>query len=854
MSNYIIIPVVALLCYVLMGLPFLASKYNRQINAFLWMLLLLIFWTAGSFLMRIQFWPNTKFWYDFSLMGLTMFPCGLLHFINSYVGRKSSTFKILYVFPLLVINLINIQTGYFLASPELVIDAQGKSSFIYHPTWAVLILFISCIFVLIRSAMLLVKYSVGREKVKVAPIIVGLLALFVGHVAIMIPAFSGIPLDIASGVVYASCLFYALYKKRLFRLNLFISRGNCCAIAVMISLLLLVNFSSSIEALVEPYAISVFSPTVITALFFAICTQVVYWFMKSFIDHVFIKDEVQKAIQLKEFSQSISNTLWIDDILEKLIEIIRDTLPNRKVCICISKTEQNGYAIVSSSNSLDEKDLLLHYDNPIVQYLKNDNEYLLMKEFRNSPLYKSMWEKEKQQLARQAIDCIVPLKGENDLSGMIILSERDKKHSLSEDDLSFLSSVSALASIAVKNSMLYERARIEARTDELTGVLNRKYFYETLNEEYEKTKGGCLSLIILNIDDFKLYNQLYGNREGDIALQKIAKIATACIGTQGHVARYSAKEFAIILPMVDPHTAKELAIKIKQQVMEMNKDVSIYKLKPLTLSIGICSIPYGATTLKQLVENVDMSVYQVKRSGKNSIMVYSVGQPLEKNETLPHSILKENIYSGYASTIYALTAAIDAKDHYTFGHSKNVEYYATCLAQALNLNEDTIEIIREAALLHDVGKIGVPEEILNKKGILTDEEYDIMKGHVESSINIIRHLPSLDYVIPAVIGHHERYDGKGYPRRIAGEDIPLSARILCIADSFDAMISQRCYKKSRSVSEALSVIESEAGKQFDPKLSALFVELVRTGKIIPGQQKSMGVNEVLTPVVFAQNK
>ena len=156
---------------------------------------------------------------------------------------------------------------------------------------------------------------------------------------------------------------------------------------------------------------------------------------------------------------------------------------------------------------------------------------------------------------------------------------------------------------------------------------------------------------------------------------------------------------------------------------------------------------------------------------------------------------------------------------------------ATALARTLGMNEDMIEIIHQAALLHDVGKIGIPESVLNKAGSLTDEEYEMIKGHVEASIDIIRHLPSLDYVIPAVIGHHERYDGKGYPRRIAGEDIPLTARILCVADSFDAMTSIRCYKKAFPVKVAREKLIQDAGKQFDPELVRKFVECLDNGTI-----------------------
>ncbi len=147
------------------------------------------------------------------------------------------------------------------------------------------------------------------------------------------------------------------------------------------------------------------------------------------------------------------------------------------------------------------------------------------------------------------------------------------------------------------------------------------------------------------------------------------------------------------------------------------------------------------------------------------------------------------------------------------------------------MNKESVAIIEEAALLHDIGKIGIPEHILNKPGRLEVEEYEIMKEHVENSIGIIRHLPSLDYVIPAVIGHHERWDGRGYPRRISGEDIPLAARILCIADSFDAMVSKRSYKDAYSTERAIGIVRNEAGRQFDPQLAELFVTLVENGTI-----------------------
>ena len=153
------------------------------------------------------------------------------------------------------------------------------------------------------------------------------------------------------------------------------------------------------------------------------------------------------------------------------------------------------------------------------------------------------------------------------------------------------------------------------------------------------------------------------------------------------------------------------------------------------------------------------------------------------------------------------------------------------LAAHAGLENDLVEIIRQAGLLHDIGKIGIPDSILTKQGRLTLEEFSIMREHVERSIEMIRHLPSLDYVIPAVLGHHERFDGRGYPRGISGEDIPVSARCLTIADAFDAMVSKRSYKNKMPVEQALNEIERNLGTQFDPHLGRLFIQLVKDGTI-----------------------
>ena len=645
-----------------------------------------------------------------------------------------------------------------------------------------------------------------------------------------IPFFSGFPIDILSGVVNVFFLFYALIRRRLFRLQMLASPSLCYGVGFLFSVIVFLNI---IPYLQKIFHIQMNKNTTLYALAFAIVFLVIYalftFLWKLLVRSVFVREENYQTEKIREFSSAISKTLDLNEILDKTISVMKELMDVGNIYICMQDAPGQPYRGVASDQPLNDLTFTMEEENPMIQWLKEHEEPIIYRDFRYTVEYKSMWESEKHRLDKTHIRYCAGLKDGECLVGVILITDASAKKRLVYDEVQLISSVTSVASIAIKNSRLYERARQEARTDEMTGLLNRKYFYEVLNEELEKNREASLALAIINVDDFKLYNQLYGVKEGDLCLQRIADIIRSSVGESGYTARYGGKEFAVLLPGYDLFSARNMVESIAKQIYVMNNRRTDMKLKAVTVSAGISAAPYAARNVKELMENVDLAVYHVKHNGKNGIQVFDMmfRNNSEGNNTRNHT----HIYQEYESTIYALTAAIDAKDHYTFSHSNNVAYYATALASALGMNEDMIEIIRQAALLHDVGKIGIPEYILNKEGKLTDEEYEIIKGHVEASIDIIRHLPSLDYVIPAVIGHHERYDGKGYPRRIAGEDIPLTARILCVADSFDAMTSKRCYKKAFSIEVAREKLLQDAGRQFDPDLVYKFVECLDNGSI-----------------------
>lgn len=828
---FIWVPILAVTCYALLIIALLSAKKTKVIRSFIYLLFCFFLWTGGSLLMRLQVFPGYALWYEISILALFAAPFLVYNFMFSFVGAKGRfIWTTLLVSTIVMLVLTHFQL--FLKVPKLVQLADGKEAFIYETTWAIFIPTAVIIVILICGVITVLN---GIKKLEVfvnslMPIFIGLPILVVGNVASVIPG-NLFPFDTLSGIFNAGFMFYALYKNRLFRMTLLVSRGVVLVEAMILGSILSAYQIAHLEAFIIKN-IPQFEKniTLIIAIIFAIFIMGSYRIINIFLNSLFLKVEQLQNRRLKDFSMAISHSLNLKEILALLVSFIVESVNTQKIFVCLQNVDKTRYNVIHTATPLDSKNFSIAMGNPCIAWLKNNKRCLLMKEFKHSNIYKSLHDSEKRLFSDLNTNCIVPLIMGDELIGLILLSGKQKTDNYSLDDIILLESAQAIVSVAVKNASLYEQAKYDACTDSLTGIFNRKSFINTLENEVEKCKETSLTLLILNIDDFKLFNQLYGTLKGDIALKSIADIIKNTIGTKATAGRYGNKEFAICIPNFDVMQTISLAENIQGQVSKIESNMEGVCLKTLTLSGGICAIPYGATTMKELLENTDMAVYNAKRSGKNKICVYSTGCTTIK-DGVTFSEGSTGDYSDYAATIYALTAAIDAKDHYTFSHSQNVELYSTELAKAAGINVEHVKIIREAALLHDIGKIAIPEALLAKTGKLTRDEYVVLKTHVEHSISIIRHLPSLDYVIPCVVAHHERWDGRGYPRGISKEDIPIGARCLAIADSFDAMISERAYKSAFTTEYACHEIIDQAGKQFDPKLAELFVELIK-GNII----------------------
>ncbi|MEG1632799.1 MAG: diguanylate cyclase [Oscillospiraceae bacterium] len=832
---YLYINLLSLCSYVFILVTFLAAKKTPVIRQFIVVMIGFIFWTGGSVLMRLRVFPGIDFWYYVSILSLFVLALLIYFFVASFAKLKGYFLKIVLIICTFVLELLT-ALGLILDTPAMSVRPGGGIVFTYSIGWPILVPCLYFLFFVI--VMLFVFRGIIKEKGARTPglieIIAGCAAVLLGNMLQLIPG-NVFPYDTLSGIIFALLLMWAMYKKHMFQLSLLVSRSAVMIVGTLICILAASNVVGPVQDfLTTHYHISASTATTIIVVLFSLILSVVYLFIKKLIDALFTREEHQGRL-IKSFSSEVSQSLNTGEIMDKLISIIKDEIPVKCIYVCLP---QNGAFVASySSEQLVKKHFSIAADSPCVKYLQKNEYYFIVSEFRKDPLYRSVWQSEKDLFNSLSLTCVCALKDGNDIVGLILFSEKDKSAELTYTELSFLETVSSIASIAVKNAGLYEQMYREARIDSLTGVYNYRFFVERISALYDECLNDSLALLFIDMDDFKLYNQLYGSVEGDKALRSVADIISLCVGDCGIVFRYSGKVFAALMPHYDGRQAELLAHEIRRRIDAINLLPDRVSLKPLSICCGICVSPYAASSAKELMENADLAVYNAKESGKDRIILFKGASPINQKVSDRALSIVENTgnlnvaYQANTSTIAALTAAIDSKDHYTYNHSRNVALYAAVLATAAGLNRDQISAIYEAGLLHDIGKISIPESILSKTGSLTSEEYSVMKSHVNNAIDIIRHLPNMDYVIPAAIGHHERWDGKGYPRGISGQDIPLSARCLAIADAFDAMTTDRPYRKGLTYDYAAEQIELNSGKQFDPELSPIFVRLIHEGEL-----------------------
>jgi diguanylate cyclase (GGDEF)-like protein/putative nucleotidyltransferase with HDIG domain len=444
----------------------------------------------------------------------------------------------------------------------------------------------------------------------------------------------------------------------------------------------------------------------------------------------------------------------------------------------------------------------------------------------------------------------------------------------SEEEILLLRTLADLIAGALHNALSFQKAQEQAITDGLTGVKTHRFFMEALSAEWKRSTraGRAFALVLMDLDRFKFVNDFYGHLEGDLVLQRVGHILETNCRRSDVVARYGGDEFVILMPETNMEHARQLASKLRGWV---SAD-PLLREKNISASFGIACYPLHGSSPQELIQVADASMYLSKHQGGNAVStadhfdpneakkwkrdvleaylgvtlkrLFATGpeafeeiyqrltqftESLASTETVNNKTATAPVQGPQAlpqavlDTVTSLAFAIDAKDHYTQGHSQKVSAYAALIAEAMAMSDAEVEEIRLGGVLHDIGKVGIPENILNKSGPLNPDEWETMKSHVRFGAKILDPLTPLARIREMVLHHHEYYDGSGYPDALGGEKIPLGARIIAIADAYDTITSDRTYKKARRAADALAELERCANAQFDGTIVEVFVRTMR---------------------------
>jgi diguanylate cyclase (GGDEF)-like protein len=383
-----------------------------------------------------------------------------------------------------------------------------------------------------------------------------------------------------------------------------------------------------------------------------------------------------------------------------------------------------------------------------------------------------------------------------------------------------VASLARALNVMVEKRQQAEEALIQlAATDSLTGLYNHRSLHDILDREIQRsvTNGRPLSIIMMDIDGFKLFNDTYGHQEGDRLLKQVADVLRRQFDERVVVGRYGGDEFMAILSGIDRKTAAQYSTGLLDALTKERVRPHRGGDLPIVLSIGLALCPEDSQHKEELIAYADSSLFEAKQLlGASLIVAHGEPGDVISRQRTPFGVLD------------ALVRAVDRKDRYTRRHSQQNAEYACALGKRMGLSDGAVNALRIGGLLHDVGKIGVPDDILKKPGALTEEEMRIMRDHVVLSNLIVHGVPNLQDVSDAVYSHHERWDGTGYPRGLKGEDIPLPGRIMALVDAYSAMILDRPYRKALSYEEAVAEIRAGGGTQFDPGLVEPFLEIIET--------------------------
>jgi HD-GYP domain-containing protein (c-di-GMP phosphodiesterase class II)/GAF domain-containing protein len=595
-----------------------------------------------------------------------------------------------------------------------------------------------------------------------------------------------------------------------------------------------------------------------------------------------IREQVRRLEAIQRITEKLNTAPASADVARVIAEETRGVIPFKNCRVHVVESGPDGvwlplvafYGQLANDSPLPAGALRVRPGEGITGWVAVHGEPLLIHDAMHDPRARHI---PGTPYTPNSLLAVPVLRGKQ-LKGVIVLGQAGL-HAFCEDDLNLMMTLANAAAIALTNIESRESLARQARTDAVTGLPHHGAFQAALVEAMEEAtrRDEALALALLDIDGFRSYNERMGLAAADRALRHVgmslehicrtastppptgpvADTNTGCRAPQVQCFRIGGDEFALLLS--GPKGCRDAAIDVVRECIRAVSAGQPDPVQRVTVSAGLALFPMDATSRAELLDTAEAALYLVRQTGGNRLgrADAEARETLHLRHTLEQMVQASLAESGSAEAVQhliaeaagvsrssrhatlaeqlttealrALAAAIDAKDDYTRGHSERVAATATEIARRMGIPLTEVEHVTTAARMHDIGKIGVPDHILHKGSALTAEEQAIVATHPDVGARILAPIHTLREVVPIVRHHHEHYDGNGYPLGLCGEDIPLGARVVAVADAIDAMITDRPYRRGMQITVALTELQRWAGSHYDPQVVATAVQLYGAG-------------------------
>ena len=804
--------ILTLICNLLLYISYSSIKGEHAVDIFRSLLVLYILCPLTSICQRLFLWPGPLFWFKISQLVLLLLPMSIYYFLIAYIGRKPRIRDHLVIQSLEALLVIPSLFDLYLGRPELIPLEGNRIQIAYQGDWKLVIpfaiitvFFISCVRLIVQN----------RHRREFLDINIGIIALIAGNIIVVLPGVV-FPWDMLGCMINSLMLALALNRLKLLRFKLALSFE---------SLVLMSSISVALGGVAVFIILSSLGIVTIDGTKFIeiwIASTVMTYILANIYSFVTKRTRLVNSDHLLDTSQKYSEQMLADvDNLDQIIVNLKHAMQEAmgEVDALIYLYDKNEECYVAAGGEelpvISEKSKLADWvaKDPRID---NTDSLLWTLDKDAEPL--------KQQIRQRKLNSVVPFLCDGKLLGFMFFgSVNGRKPRLSV--VNAMESIVLTTSLALQNMDIYRRLEDKLTEDSVTGLLNRAAFDQHLDKALQEDDG--VILYIADLDDMKLFNQVYSAGTGDACMKVFADLMVELAPEDSVLSRYAGKTFCVLIPGC-MEKGMDYDAALRKEWISRNEGTP---RSHIHFSSGIMKVDraYARDSLEAVTLG-KLSVKKAKRLGKNRLCIFTP-------DMIDDRTLWETGFNVTAAE--AISHAIDLKDSFTYNHSANVAFYARELAIDIGLSFYEQQLIYEAGLIHDVGKIAIPDSVLTKPGKLTDEEYALMKTHVESGHDIIAASAHGHLLYPLAESHHERWDGKGYPHGLKGEEIPVGGRCLAIADAFDAMTGRRIYKKAMSREDAIAELERCKGTQFDPYLTDRFVALVRNGTIDPEKSHSI---------------